>query len=283
MEKPVIAIMYDFDKTLCTTNMQEYSFIPEIGLTADEFWSQSNELAQDEQMDPVLSYLYLMLTESRNHRKSIRRENFVKAGEKLQFYPGVKTWFDRINQYGEEHGVSIEHYIISSGLKEIIEGCEIKDAFKEIFACEFLYDENGVAVWPKNVVNYTTKTQILFRINKGVMDLSDDRTVNEFTPENQRRVPFHNMIYIADGVTDVPCMKLVKVNGGYSVAVYQEENEKSKDTVKELMRQDRINLFAPADYSQGAPLESCIKQIIDRMQANDLLLDIYEKQKAEIQ
>lgn len=283
MEKPVIAIMYDFDKTLCTTNMQEYSFIPEIGLTADEFWSQSNELAQDEQMDPVLSYLYLMLTESRNHRKSIRRENFVNAGEKLQFYPGVKTWFDRINQYGEEHGVSIEHYIISSGLKEIIEGCEIKDAFKEIFACEFLYDENGVAVWPKNVVNYTTKTQILFRINKGVMDLSDDRTVNEFTPENQRRVPFHNMIYIADGVTDVPCMKLVKVNGGYSVAVYQEENEKSKDTVKELMRQDRINLFAPADYSQGAPLESCIKQIIDRMQANDLLLDIYEKQKAEIQ
>ena len=218
-KRPTVAIMYDFDKTLCTKDMQEYTFIPKIGMTAEAFWAEAKALATERKMDGVLTYMYLMLDKSSAAHKSIRRSDFVELGKDLEFFPGVTEWFSRIRRFGDELGVNVEHYIISSGLREIIEGSDIYDAFREVFACEFLYDENEVACWPKNAVNYTTKTQFLFRINKGVLDISDDATLNTYTPEDERPVPFRNMIYIGDGLTDVPCMKLVKINGGYSIAV----------------------------------------------------------------
>ena len=280
-DKQVIAIMYDFDKTLCTKNMQEYSFIPNVGLKPSDFWEMSEKLSKKEKMDGVLAYMRLMITEAMKHDISIHREDFVKLGSSLKFYNGVTEWFDRINKYGQEKGVIVEHYIISSGLYEIIEGSSIFSKFKDVFACEFLYDVNGVACWPKNVVNYTTKTQFLFRINKGVTDLSDDKTLNEYTPENNRRVPFRNMIYIADGLTDVPCMRLVKSNGGFSIAVYQ-SNKNSKDISKKLMVDDRVNFAVPANYTEGEKLDVLIKDIIDQMVINEKLINLNEKQKSKL-
>ena len=226
-QRSTIALLYDFDKTLCTKDMQEYTFIPKLGLEPSEFWKEANDLSESAKVDRILSYMHLMLKKATAANQKIRREAFVELGKDLEFFPGVENWFSRINELGNEMEVKIEHYIISSGLREIIEGSSIFKCFREVFACEFLYDVNGVACWPKNAVNYTTKTQFLFRINKGILDISNDNDLNKFTPEDERPIPFRNMIYIGDGYTDVPCMKLVKVNGGYSIAVYKEaEKEK---------------------------------------------------------
>ena len=278
-KKPVVAIMYDFDKTLCAKNMQEYSFIPDIGLSEEEFWNASNELSKSLQMDGILAYMWQMINESRKNSKSIHRKDFVKLGNSLEFYDGVNEWFDRINNYGKESGVQVEHYVISSGLKEIIEGSSIYKKFKEVYACEFMYDENDIACWPKNVVNYTTKTQFLFRINKGVSDLSDDKSLNDYVPEDERRVPFRNMIYIADGITDVPCMKLVKINGGYSIAVYQ---KKKKSQANELLRDNRVNYIVQADYKENSELDKLIKDVISEIASKDRLVRLQLKQKGKL-
>ena len=183
-------------------------------------------------------------------------------------YPGVESWFDRINQIGDDLGVKVEHHIVSSGLREIIEGSSIYKHFREVFACEFLYDENNVACWPKNAVNYTTKTQFLFRINKGILDISKDKELNEYTPEDDRPVPFRNMVYIGDGLTDVPCMKLVKANGGYSIAVYT-KGKRSK--VESLLKDNRVDFITLADYSEGGDLDNTIRDIICKMAMVDSL------------
>ncbi|MGM9521564.1 MAG: HAD family hydrolase [Oscillospiraceae bacterium] len=266
--RPTLALMYDFDKTLCTKDMQNYSFIPNVNMTPDEFWREANTLAREKKMDGILAYMFVMLNKARAAGKSIRRESFVALGKDLEFYPGVETWFERINKFGRTEGVRIEHYIISSGLREIIEGSSIYKNFREVFACEFLYDVDDIALWPKNVVNYTTKTQFLFRINKGALDLSDDVTLNKYIPEDERPVPFRNMLYIGDGMTDVPCMKLVKVNGGYSIAVYPRGR---KDTAAELLRDGRADMIAAADYSEGGELEKIVMDMIRKMNITDKL------------
>lgn len=278
--KPIIALMYDFDKTLSTENMQEYGFIPNIGMKSEDFWSLSDKLSKEEKMDRVLSYMYLMVRKSKDNHISIRREAFVKLGKNIEFFNGVENWFARINEYGKQLGVIIEHYIISSGLKEIIEGCSIHNQFKEVFACEFHYDENGAADWPKTAVNYTGKTQFLFRINKGVLDLSDDDSLNKFIPNDERIIPFRNMIYIGDGLTDVPCMKLVKVNGGQSIAVYR---PKKKKDVENLLKDRRVDFIVPADYTEDSELDKIIKMIIDKMAVVNNLVSIHNKQEKLIE
>ena len=276
---PVVAMMYDFDKTLSTKDMQEYSFIPKLGLTAQEFWAQSNALAKEQKMDRILSYMYMMVRMSKDKHQPIRREDFVALGKKIQLYPGVEDWFARINAFGLEQGVRVEHYLISSGLKEIVEGCSIFDQFKEVYASEFLYDENGVAVWPKLAVNYTAKTQFLFRINKGVLDISNDLDLNRSIPDELRPVPFRNMIYIGDGLTDVPCMKLVKLNRGQSLAVYKKE----KATGYSLLTEKRVDLIAPADYREGKKLDTLVKMILQKMALMSRLAAEHQKQKKQIQ
>lgn len=276
---PVVAMMYDFDKTLSTKDMQEYSFIPKLGLTAQEFWAQSNALAKEQKMDRILSYMYMMVRMSKDKHQPIRREDFVALGKKIQLYPGVEDWFARINAFGLEQGVRVEHYLISSGLKEIVEGCSIFDQFKEVYASEFLYDENGVAVWPKLAVNYTAKTQFLFRINKGVLDISNDLDLNRSIPDELRQVPFRNMIYIGDGLTDVPCMKLVKLNRGQSLAVYKKE----KTTGYSLLTDKRVDLIAPADYREGKKLDTLVKMILQKMALMSRLAAEHQKQKKQIQ
>ncbi len=267
-KKSVLALLYDFDKTLCTKDMQEYTFIPKIGMQPHQFWQESNHLADTEKMDRILAYMYLMLRKANQADQSIRREHFVELGKDLEFFPGVEEWFANINLFGQKMGIDVEHYIISSGLREIIEGSSIFDQFREVFACEFLYDVNGVARWPKNAVNYTTKTQFLFRINKGVLDISNDNDLNKYTPEDERRIPFRNMIYIGDGYTDVPCMKLVKENGGYSIAVYQ-EGEKRK--VNDLLKDNRVDFLTLADYTKNSELDQLVRDLIRKISMVDRL------------
>ena len=274
-EKPIVAIMYDFDRTLCTKDMQDYSFIPSLGMTEREFWETTNELWLREHMDGVLAYMYSMVKISKDKGIPLLREKLVGMGKNVELFNGVQGWFDRINAFGEQRGVQIEHYIISSGMKEIIEGTSVSKSFKSIFACEFLYDENGWAVWPKTDVNYTNKTQFVYRINKGVLDVANDLDLNRSMPEDDKRVP---LIYIGDGLSDVPCMKMMKAYGGYSIAVYQKRDGK----VEELLRKDRVDYIFPADYSEGTGLDVTVKNIITKMAVCDVLEKENARQLKEI-
>ena len=271
-KKIVLAICYDFDKTLSPTDMQAQGFIQSIGYDVENFWKESNKLASDNEMDQNLAWM-LMMSKGSHGKFIFNKDTLKEFGSKVELFPGVKTWFERINKYGEEHGVEVEHYIISSGLKEMIEGTVIADKFKKIYASSFYYDSDGVAIWPAQVVNYTDKTQFLFRIEKGVLDVNDQQ-VNTFFKQNELRVPFRNMVYIGDSDTDIHCMKLVNTNGGHSIGVYNSEtNDKSK--VFKMLSENRIKYFAPADYSENSKLEQLILKIIDRTKSNEILENFY--------
>nr|WP_319488894.1 HAD family hydrolase [uncultured Caproiciproducens sp.] len=265
----IVAILYDFDKTLSPKDMQEYAFIPGIGMDANTFWGKCSAVMKENQMDQILAYMLVMKQEAEG-KMLLTREVFKKLGKSVQLFHGVESWFKRVNLYGESCGVKIEHYIISSGLKEIIMGTEIAEEFKKIYAAEYCYDENNLAIWPAMAVNYTSKTQFLFRINKGVLDVTEHKGLNEFTPENNRRVPFRNMIYIGDGLTDVPCMKLVKVNGGHSIAVYQDQ----KENANKMILQGRVDFVVPADYSEGSKIEKTVFAVLDQIQATNRTNDM---------
>jgi len=267
---PIVAIMYDFDKTLSPKNMQEYAFVPGIGLSPENFWNKCNELANANNMDPILAYMFLMKEESEG-KMLLTRDVFKKLGESVKLFNGVNTWFTRVNAYAETQGLSIEHYILSSGLKEIIEGTTIAENFTKIYAAEYCYNEKQVPVWPAMAINYTSKTQFLYRINKGFLDVTEHNGLNEYTPDNKRRIPFKNMIYIGDGLTDVPCMKLCKVNGGHSIAVYQESHTVADD----LIKQGRVDFAAPADYSKEGKMETTVFAIIDQIKTYNTTLRIH--------
>ena len=261
---PIVALLYDFDKTLCTTDMEDYAFIPALGYTPAEFWKKANDFGRENRMDGLLAYMYTMIAECRTQNIRLDREFLVRCGHSLELFPGVADWFGRINAFGRSQGVQVEHYVISSGLREIIEGSGISHEFKEIYACEFFYDARGLASWPKLDVNFTNKTQFVYRINKGVLDVTEHRALNEFMPEEKRRVPFSNMIYIGDGLTDVPSMKLTKLNGGHSIAVWQEDEQISN----EMLLEGRVDFAVKADYSRGSDMEKMVFAIIDQIAAS---------------
>ena len=277
-EKPVLAICYDFDKTLSPDDMQAQGFIQSVGYDVETFWKKSNGLASDNDMDQNLAYM-LMMQQAAEGKKLFTRGELMKCGKEVVLFPGVKDWFKRICKYGEEHGVLVEHYIISSGLKEMIEGTDVAGEFKKIYASSFFYNEKGVAIWPAQVVNYTNKTQFLFRIEKGVLDINDPGVNDSFAPD-EMRVPFRNMVYIGDSDTDVPCMKLVNVNGGYSIGVYNADT-KDKTKVYKMMRENRIKYYAPADYSESKELDILLKAIIDRTAENEALESRFYAYKRE--
>ena len=270
--KPVVAICYDFDKTLSPDDMQAQGYIQSVGDEVESFWKESNGLAEENDMDQNLAYMFTMIQKA--HGKVIfNKKALMDYGAKVQLFPGVETWFKRIRDYGMERGVIVEHYIISSGLKEMIEGTEVAEKFTKIYASSFYFDDTGVAVWPAQVVNYTNKTQFLFRIEKGVLDIND-QGVNSFFQPNQYRVPFRNMIYIGDSDTDIPCMKLVNTNGGHSIGVYNSET-KDKSKVFRMLDEKRIKYYVPADYNENSQLEQLVKMIIDRTISNEMLEEFY--------
>jgi O-6-methylguanine DNA methyltransferase len=279
MEKrPILALMYDFDKTLSPRDMQEYAFIPAVGMTAEDFWAECNRTMLEYQMDQILAYMYVMFKKARG-KFLFTRDTLRELGREVALFPGVEAWFARVNRYAEERGLRPEHYIISSGLKEIIEGTPIAREFEKIYAAEYCYDENNEPFWPAMAVNFTSKTQFLFRVNKGVFDVTDNDRLNEHMPEEKRRVPFRNMIYIGDGLTDVPCMRLVRSNGGHSIAVYQS----SRERVNEMLLQGRVDYVLQADYSPGGELEQTVFSVVDQVAAENrtLRLHIESKERAQ--
>ena len=268
-KQPTIALIYDFDGTLSPGNMQEFGFIQAIGQTPEEFWSKSNQVPEGQEVSSILSYMKLMIDEAKKKGISLTRDSFVSFGRHIELYEGVHHWFSLINEYGRRHGVVIEHYINSSGQTELIEGTSIAHEFKKIFACSFWYDENGVAVWPAVAVDYTGKTQFLFKIAKGIMDISDNTKVNDSQKEDEKPIPFSHMIYFGDGTTDIPCMKIVKMFGGNSIAVYDPRNQHKIDTARTLLKQDRVNFICEADYRIGGQMYEVVTTIIDKIKAEN--------------
>ena len=269
-----VALIYDFDGTLAPGNMQEYDFIPAVGKSNLEFWHEANTLAEEQDADQVLTYMARMIQAAQSKGLSLRREAFRESGRNVQFYRGVEEWFRRINDYGAERGINILHYVNSSGLKEIIEGTAIAHEFKNIYACSFLYNVDGIAYWPAVAVNYTNKTQFIFKINKGVESVFDTKDVNRFMEESKRPVPFSRMIYIGDGTTDIPCMKLVKNFGGHSIAVYNPEEEGQRSVLNELIHDNRVNHVCPADYSESSEIDTVVKTIIDKIVMDQRLAEL---------
>ena len=263
-----VALLYAMDTTPCTQDMQNYAFIPSLGMEPGDFWREANTFGWQQHMDGILAYMYTMIRKCRELEIPLTRSFLSRCGQNIAFFPGVEGWFERINRFAALLGVQTEHYVISSGLREIIDGSAIAGAFKEIYASEFYYDELGRPAWPKLAVNFTAKTQFVYRINKGVLDVSDDQTLNASMPDDSKRVPFTNMIYIGDGLSDVPCMKMMRAYGGQAIAVYQDAN---RPGVEQLLRQGRVDFIFPADYREGAGLEVTVKNIIRKMAVSHLL------------
>ena len=250
-QTPIIAFLYDFDKTLCTTDMEDYAFIPALGYTPAEFWAKANSFGWSNRMDGLLAYMYTMIQECAAQSIKLDRAFLNRCGASIQLFPGVREWFGRINAFAKSLGVQVEHYVISSGLREIIEGSGIAHEFREIYACEFYYNGNGDACWPKLDVNFTNKTQ----------------------------VPFTNMIYIGDGLSDVPCMKMMRAYGGQAIAVYQSGNRQG---VEKLLADGRVDFMFPADYRAGTELDRTVQDILQRMAITDRLLETNTHQLCSI-
>ncbi len=261
-EKTVLAICYDFDKTLSPDDMQAQGYIQSVGYDIEEFWHEVDCLAQKNDMDQNLAYMYKMIEKAQG-RVLFTAKELERYGSEVRLFPGVENWFERIRKYGKDRDIIVEHYIISSGLKEMIEGTSVakSGAFEKIYASSFYYDDYGVAKWPAQVINYTNKTQFLFRIEKGVLDVNDFGVNDYFDPQDIR-VPFPNMVYIGDSDTDIPCMRLVNAYGGYSIGVY---NPETMDTskVNKMLDEGRIRYYVAADYSENAELDRLVKRIID--------------------
>ena len=277
----LFAIIYDFDGTLAPGNMQERDFIPAIRMKTRKFWNEVSKISKDKQADSILVYMKLMLSKAQAASVPVHKNNFKEYGKNLPFFKGILSysvgnasemgWFERINKYGTQSRIRVEHYIVSSGIREMIDGTKLARKFKAIFASSFFYDHNGVAVWPSLAINYTTKTQYLFRINKGCLDISDNSKINKYIPEHERRVPISNMVYIGDGDTDIPCFRLVKDRGGHSIAVYKPKTKGAKEKIEKLIQEGRVNFIAPADYRNGSKIDKIVKGIIDKIQVdNDL-------------
>ncbi len=259
-KRPIVAIMYDFDKTLCSQDMQNYGFIPDLSMTPKAFWAETTSFGEKENMEKVLAYMYMMHQKAKEKGIVFNKEYLHSLGKTIEYYEGVETWFKRINDYAHSINLDVEHYIISSGIKPIIEGSTIAKEFKDIYACEYMYDSSGKVVWPKIAINYTMKTQFVFRISKGVDSINDDDTVNKRIEEGSRKVLYRNMIYLGDGITDIPCMRLIKDKGGKSLAVYP---KRKKEKVMSLLVDGRVNFICEADYRQDSQLERIVKLQLD--------------------
>ena len=262
------AIVYDFDGTLARGNIQEKSFIPEIGMTREKFWGLVRNKTEKEDADEILVYMHLMLEHAREQRIDVTKKQLRDHGRDADLFDGLAQaeWFKRINSHAKKEGLELEHYIISSGTYEMIQGCPIANQFKRVFASRYIYDKKGIALWPGVAINYTTKTQYLFRINKGVDNTWDNSKINAFMPENNRPIPFQRMIFVGDGDTDIPSMKMTTYKGGHSIAVYDPKRDDSSiKKIHRLISEDRVNFVAPADYTENSQLDIILKGILGRM------------------
>lgn len=264
METPCIpiALIYDFDGTLISGNMQEHSLLPALGYeTASVFWDKVKNENKKTDGDEVLTYMRLLIA-----GRELSKQDLENHGKDLPMFPGVEDWFKRINSYAKDRNLVLEHYVISSGLREMIEGSSLKNNFKNIFASRYMY-EDGIAKWPAVAINYTTKTQYLFRINKGINNNWNDAAVNKYIPEKEREIPFERMIFFGDGDTDIPTMKMLKYQGGTAIAVFDEKAFKNNHQKKvyKLIAEERANYVCPANYENGSLLDITVKGMLGRI------------------
>ena len=269
-----MAICYDFDGTLSPKNMQEYGFMKKLQTTPLKFWAKSNKVAKENFADTNAAYMKLMIEEANKKGVPFTKNAFLEYGASVKFYKGVEGWFERINEYGKRHGVKVRHFIISSGLRENIKKTAIGKYFEEVFASSYMYDKQGNPVWPANVVNYTSKTQYLFRINKGCLDINDNIKVNARIEKDKREIPFENMVFIGDGETDIPAMKVLRSHGGHSVAVYNPKKVEKQAIAKKLINDSRVNIITPADYRENQIIDKYIKALINKIKADNDLANI---------
>ena len=262
------ALIYDFDGTLARDNLQERSFIPEVvGMSPKEFWCEVKTRTKKNDADEILVYMQVMIEKASEKSIKVSCEQLRKHGTKAALFPGLEdaSWFHRINKHAKDLGLCIEHYIISSGIEEMIAGCPIHGQFCRVFASKFIY-RDGNAIWPGVAINYTTKTQYLFRINKGIDNHWNQEAINSYTPENERPIPFRRMIFIGDGETDIPTMKMMTHNRGYPIAVYNPgRTEKDLTKIHGLISDGRVDFVAPADYQENSQLDITVKGILGRI------------------
>lgn len=265
--KKEIALIYDFDGTLAKGNLPEHKLFPKLGIDKEKFWQEADAIKTKHDSDAVLAYMHLLVQKAREKNTELSKEMLAQAGEDIKLFSGVKDWFDRINKFSDKD-YEIKHYIISSGLHEIIETTPIGQEFKKIFACKYLYDEAGKILGPAVAINYTTKTQYLFRINKGILNHYDDKGLNTWMKMDERPVPFRRMIYLGDGDTDIPAMKMVRHNAGTSIGIFDQADwtdKKHQKKIYKLISEDRVSYVAPADYSDGSQLDIIVKGVLDRI------------------
>lgn len=274
MKNTVVAFVYDFDETLSTTYMQDYVLIPELGMTPKTFWKKANQWSVDNCADQITGSMYYFMKTAREKGVKLTRENFCYCGTLVKYYAGVEEWFERINEYGRQLGLNIEHYIISSGYEEILNGTSIRKYFTDVYGCSYAFGADGTPVWPARVVNYSTKVQYLSKINKGLGKL-DDKLVNEFMDDSKRRIPFPRIVYFGDGMTDIPSMKMVKERGGNAIAVYKPKSVHKEKAIK-LLKDNRVNFALPADYNEGTPIDTVIKTILEKI-SKERNLEILKK------
>ncbi|MDS1136723.1 HAD family hydrolase [Nitratireductor indicus] len=260
------AIVYDFDGTLSPGSMQQHSYLPEIGYAdPSQFWEEVKEETKQQDGDEILVYMQMMVRKS---REPVTRQRLRSHGSALPLFDGVISWFDRMNTFAGERRISLEHYVVSSGLREMIEGCSIREQFAAIFASGFAYDHDGWAIWPSVAVNYTNKTQFLFRINKGISNTWDNVAINRWVPMSERAVPFERMIFIGDGDTDIPSMKMVRFQGGCAIAVFDPgewPKQATQNKIGRLIAENRANYVAPADYPEGGQLDVTVRGVLGRI------------------
>ena len=276
-KRPKMAICYDFDGTLASGNLQEYDYIPQLNMSTKEFWTEVRQRAQNQKSDEILAYMGLMIEKANAGRArgiQVTRQAFADYAKKVKLFKGVGGWLERINQAGKDNEIVVEHYIISSGIREMIEGTSIAGHFAKIYASSFMYDQHGVAYWPSLAVNYTTKTQFIFRINKGCLEEWDNSSINEYQPHSDRPIPFERIVYLGDGLTDVPCMRLVKDQGGHSIAVYQPKSSQRKAAAEKLLIQGRVNFVASGDYSKDKTIDHIMMTILRKVSAQYQLSQI---------
>ena len=263
-QQNTIALVYDFDGTLSPQPMQEYTLLPKLGITPKAFWSRVERESAETISERMLVYMRLVLELAQERQVKISRRDFRSMAKDIKYFPGVEEWFPRINAYVRKRSggkIKVAHYIISAGMKEILEGVSIRRHFRQIYASEYHFNFQGIATFPKVLITDTTKTQYLFRVNKGKEALTE--SINEHMPEDERPIPFHNMIYLGDGMTDVPSMALTKKSGGHTIAVYPQRDRHDREVCVKLLKANRVDFIAQADYRPRSELSRRTQLLLD--------------------
>jgi hypothetical protein len=261
------ALIYDFDGTLAPGNMQGHGLLAALGHELEpDFWTKGAGIAKEQDADEVLVYMWRILQDAKAKNIPVTKQTLAAFGAKVPLFPGVYGWFKRTKAFAADHGLELHHYVVSSGLFEMIQGCSIVHEFAHVFASKYMYDDQGQATAPGVAINYTTKTQYLFRINKGIMNSSDRRSLNGYTSVDARPIPFERMIFLGDGDTDIPTMKMITYKGGEAIGVFGEWSEAaSRQLIHRLIEEDRVKRVAPADYREDSQLDVMIKGLLGRM------------------